>query len=93
MICTKNLKNSLTFGSNNSVSKNLPKERIQIVQENTYAECCQNLCRDVVEFFIIEKNNPNCPTAREWLSKLFYIHIMEQCSAHKNDNIGKHLKT
>lgn len=44
--------------------------RIQDVHKNIYAECCKNLYRNAVEFFIIEKkeNSLKCPTLGKWLN-------------------------
>lgn len=83
MIRTKNLKNSLTFGFNNSLPKNLHKEIIHDVHKNIYEWCTQKFAQGYCRVIYNRKkgSNLNCRTAGEWLSKV-YVNIMEYYTGH-----------
>jgi hypothetical protein len=42
-------------------------------------------------FVLIARNwkQPRCPSAKEWIKKIWYIYTMEYCSAVKNNDIMK----
>jgi hypothetical protein len=57
--------------------------------------CNKDTCSTtfIAALFIIARSwkEPRCPSAEEWIQKIWYIYIMEYCSATKNNGFMKFL--